>query len=199
MSIPEPAALGIPGRRKFVASEHIVFLSSGSDLVDERDHFEEIVKVVNEQVHYQGLDEDRFLIRVVRWEQAAPHRADGDPNRRFREEAERADVTVVLLHNDIRPGTKDEIEAALAVPDVEIAVIWMEPDSRRRRVTRELLRYLDDKKNVVVWKMTDAPGTRATSLEMYRVVSGIVLGVMRRTASRQLASGGELFYEQRGF
>lgn len=163
--------------------ECVVFLSSGSDLLEERDCFEEMVKIVDEQIHWAEWRQDRVHIRVVRWEQDAAHRAGGDPNAAFRAQAASAHLTVVLLHDDIRPGTKEELEAALLEPDVQIAVVWMEPTHPRRRATVALRRYLEGKKDVVIWSSTGAPGSRAATLAMMRVVARIVADLGRPTES----------------
>jgi hypothetical protein len=102
-----------------------IFLSSGSDVHVERDRFERLAEVINNQLYWTFVDSPPVVqLNIVRWEQAVPHKTGGDPNAEFRRQAERSHITVVLLHDDIRPGTEDELEAALSAEAVQVSVIW---------------------------------------------------------------------------
>jgi hypothetical protein len=101
-----------------------IFLSSGSDVHVERDRFERLAEVINKQLYWSFVDSLPVVqLNIVRWEQSVPQKTGGDPNSEFRRRAERSHITVVLLHDDIRPGTEDELEAALSAEAVQVSVI----------------------------------------------------------------------------
>jgi hypothetical protein len=170
-----------------------IFLSSGGDVIAERDRFEEIAKVFSEQLHFEMSYRSGGYVHVVRWEQDAPKRTGGDPNAEFRRQAELAHLTVVLLHNDVRTGTKEELEAALAVDDVQLAVIWMKPVNPRKRATLALRRFLQERSHLFIWDQTGPPGSDEAWLSMTRVIARVVISAV---ASRQ-AQAEEVFYEER--
>jgi hypothetical protein len=162
-----------------------IFLSSGSDVFIERDRFERIVKELNDQFHAVFSETFPTIVNlhVVRWEQSAPHKTGGDPNAEFRKQAKRAHITVVLLHDDIRPGTKDELEAALNADDVQVAVIWMKPKHPRAQKTVALRKYLESKKDLIIWDSTGEPGSDDAWHSMVRVLTKAALTVLRDTVS----------------
>lgn len=113
-------------------------------------------------------------LRVVRWEQDAPKRVDGDPNGAFRRMAAAASVTVVLLRNDLRPGTKEEIREALKAPKVQVSALWLAPDHLRSKPTRDLEAYLNRKKQRFIWERTGVPGSREVSASMVKIIARVV-------------------------
>lgn len=172
-----------------------IFLSSGSDIVAERDKFEHITATLNDQIYWTFWNAPPvFRLHVIRWEQSAPQKTDGDPNARFREQAERCQATVVLLHNDIRPGTKEELKAALGSADVQLSVIWMEPTRPNSKKTRELQAFLNSMKNEFIWEETGPPGSDTAWLSMFKVVNRIALEVFKDITQPDLPAG--LHYEQ---
>lgn len=170
-----------------------VFLSSGSDVLAERNRFEELTKVLNEQLHW--ADFQGMHINVVRWEQDAPHRTGGDPNAEFRAQAARAHLTVVLLHDDIRAGTEDELKAALCEDDVQIAVIWMDPAHPRSKKALALKRFLEGVKDELIWDRTGPPGSDQAYVSMARVLSRVVFDVLK--ALFESGEIGSVHYETR--
>lgn len=173
-----------------------IFLSSGSDLGAQRDHFEELVRVVNEQLAAAcGPEQDPLYIHVQRWENDAPKRTDGDPNRAFREKAAKAHVTVVLLWNDIRAGTKEEIREALKEPDVQISAIWFKPEKPRSAPTKQLQTYLDRKKKGFIWDPNGPPGTVESTVPMMKIIARTLADVWAADAAG--TSGEGAFHERR--
>ncbi len=76
------------------ADEIVLFVSSGQDLIAERDHFCALVEVVDEQMYFALRNRpDRLHLRATRWENDAAQRAYGDPNGAFRDMASSATLT----------------------------------------------------------------------------------------------------------
>lgn len=154
------------------ADEIVLFVSSGQDLIAERDHFCALVEVVDEQMYFALRNRpDRLHLRATRWENDAAQRAYGDPNGVFRDMASSATLTVVLLHNDLRPGTRNEILAALKRPEVQIAVLCFQPEDASSPETKRLLAFLDRHKKRFLWNDTGPPGSKEASLTMLKVVA----------------------------
>jgi hypothetical protein len=172
-----------------------IFLSSGSDVFAERDRFEQTAATLNDQLYWTFWNSYPLIhLNVVRWEQTAPQKTGGDPNARFREQAERCHITVVLLRDDIRPGTKDELEAALSSEDVQLAVIWMEPEHPRARKTVELNRYLSTKKDEILWEKTGPPGSDRAWQSMFKIINKATFEVFKEIT--EAGDSGAVYYEQ---
>jgi hypothetical protein len=152
------------------ASTVTVFMSSGSDVQDIRDEFEHMVGEANKQLTWAGSP---LHIRLQRWEDSPPQRADGAPNARFKDLASKAHLTLVLLNDDIRSGTQEELEAALASPDVQVAVVWTGNPTSRKGV--KLRRYLEARKDLFVWEKTGPPGSEPCRLSLLGIVANLLI------------------------
>jgi hypothetical protein len=101
-----------------------VFLSSADEVRDLRDLTDELVRTaVGSPLLRLGIP---VRFDVDRWERSAPHRIlpGATTNEEFVARAKHAHLVLCLLGDDLRPGTREELEAALAEPDVEISVVW---------------------------------------------------------------------------
>jgi hypothetical protein len=106
--------------------EYTIFLSS-SDEAEFRRLRERIQRLIYDRIvpalveHYP---QTQITLRVCRWEQHAPqYDPERSVNEIFVEQARRAHFVLVLLFDEIRPGTRQELEAALAASvDVKILV-----------------------------------------------------------------------------
>lgn len=162
------------------ANEIEIFVSSGSDLLKERDHVCELVQTLDEQMHFALRARlERVHLRATRWELDAPQRAYGYPNAHFEDMASSAALTIVLLHNDLRPGTRREITAALAKRDVQIAALWFQPDDPEAAQTIRLRKFLDGKKKTLLWEATGPPGSRQADLAMLKIVARTAFDAFR--------------------
>lgn len=175
-----------------------LFLSSGSDMMEQRNQFEELVKEVNDQLQWAEWPQGHaFKLHVVRWEQDASRKTGGDPNAEFRRQARMAHLTVVLLHESIRPGTLEELEAALQEKDTQLAVIWMsENRNSRKRSIRDLRRFLQEKNNTIIRHETGEPNSPEAWKAMVRVIARVIADVARPQADGPM-SPQRILYEQR--
>jgi hypothetical protein len=69
-------------------------------------------------------------IFVDRWEREAASRPDeGEPvNAQFVRKALRSNITLCLLNDELRPGTREEIEAVLDTKQIDLGIVWFVDD-----------------------------------------------------------------------
>ena len=169
MSRPSPRTSEYLLKSARPAEEYEIFISSGSDLEDQRDRLTQLANVFNDQAR-----DARVAYRLIprRWEQAVSRRTHGDGNLEFRYDAETAHLVVVLLHRDLRPGTREELERAMKCSDTQVAVIWMDPPppTSRKREVLELRTVMNDLREDVRWESTGAPGSAESVDKMVAVL-----------------------------
>ncbi len=164
------------------------FISSGSDVSDQRDLFDRLVRALSEQ--FRDWDEGRFHLEVDRWEQDAPRRADGRPNDEFVRRAVDAHCTVVLLATEVRAGTREELEAVLGSSTTQLAVLHMKTPKKYLR-DRTLREFLEGHRNDFLYDVTGPPGSPEAILSMVRVIARTLADVTNPTRKE------DLFYEDR--
>jgi hypothetical protein len=153
-----------------------LFLSSGDDAAELRDRVEDVVQVISKQFAEEG---SALRFEVDRWESTAPQKApEGAPvNEIFVQRVKESHLTLVLLFNEIRPGTLDELKAALEAKVVQLAVLWFDslieqessPDALEVKV------FLDAHRQQILYtRVTQAVDSREGWLEMIRVVSRLI-------------------------
>ena len=169
------------------ASEFVFFLSSGSDVVIQRDLFDAMVRTTNAQFRLRGDPSRRFNLVVDRWELDAPRRNQTWLNEEFVRRAASAHCTLVLLSADIRPGTLEELEAVLAEPTVQLAVLWMKPLGGRSK--RKLTELLNSNRDNFLYEVTGAPGSFEATVSMLKVIQAAVAELTNPKRQE------ELFYE----
>ncbi|WP_309067093.1 hypothetical protein [Microbacterium sp.] len=175
-----------PGR---TVTRFTFFISSGADVRQQRDLFEQLVRATSEQFRLRPDPGREFLLDVDRWEQDAPRRTTA-MNAEFVRRALESHATVVLLADEIRKGTKEEIEAILADSRSQLSVIWMQnPDSTRKQ--RALKAYLREKEDQIAYHLTGPAGSPDAMVAMVRVIAASLADITRSDRRE------ELFSEQR--
>lgn len=151
-----------------------IFISSGSDLENERNLLRDLIAVFNKQAIDARAD---FQFNIRAWEDAASRRTYGDGNREFRFDASIANMVIVLLNRDLRKGTEEELDAALKADDVQVAIILMDPPDKATRFKSEkhLLAKLRQIQNDVRWIETGGPGDMSVTLAMVSVLARLVI------------------------
>jgi hypothetical protein len=102
-----------------------LFLSS-SDEDDVRLLRDRVQRLVYEVINPRLSEYEQAGVRldIQRWEQSAPQRvAEGGVNQLFVAKVRRSALTMVLLLDEIRPGTREEFEAAIAEPENQVSVL----------------------------------------------------------------------------
>ncbi|MFC9980082.1 hypothetical protein [Gordonia sp. NPDC127522] len=180
---PEPRTsryLRKPGTRTI---EYEIFLSSGSDLIEYRDLFEQMARTFSEQAADGGV---RYRIHVRRWESAISRKTDGDGNREFRHDARHAHLVVVLLHKDLRNGTKEELEAAVSASETQVAILWIDAPDRsktRKREAKKLYLALDELRDEVRWESVSSAERHAIALKMAAILARVLVDISARPDS----------------
>lgn len=171
------------------AKEFVFFISSGDDVAAQRDLFDAMVRTTDNQFR-QRRDQSRpFTLVVDRWENDAGRRTT-TMNEEFVRRACKAHAIVVLLANEIRPGTKEEIEGVLGETDVQVSVIWMDnPENSRKSAA--LKKYLREHGPQVAYKKAGPPGGDKAICAMVEVITA-ALADLTHTGRRE-----ELFSEER--
>lgn len=118
-----------------------VFISSADDVRAYRDRVQNLIlKSLNTQLSFRGWREQ---FPVWRWEEMASTTTPpgGRVNDLFVQKARESSVTIVLLRDKLRPGTKEELLAVKDDPDVELKVLWF-PGRRLRPGHSEVAQFL---------------------------------------------------------
>src|SRR5690348_7068086 len=107
-----------------------VFLSSSDEVKALRNRVDRIIhEVINPQLASLPGDAAPELT-LVRWEQSeAKKPSGGSVNAEFVRSAVASHVTFVLLQTQIRKGTREELEAVIDLPDVQLSVLRFAPDN----------------------------------------------------------------------
>lgn len=160
-------------------AEYKIFLSSGSDLDEQRDLFHQLANTMTDQAVDANVP---YRIRVRRWEDAVSRKTFGDGNREFRHDAATAHLVVVLLNRDLRKGTREELDAAIKASDTQVAVLWLDPPDRRSRKkgVKELYQALDDLKDEVRWNKVDSNQQHAVAVAMTAVLTRVLIDISAR-------------------
>ncbi|MCG7595552.1 hypothetical protein [Mycobacterium sp. PSTR-4-N] len=182
MNAPAPRTPTYLLGRGRTVQEFEIFLSSGSDLAQQRDLFELLADAINTQALDAGVD---YRLAVRRWEDAVSRKTFGDGNREFRHDAASAHLVVVLLHEDLRPGTKEELLQAVSATQTQVAVIWMDPPppNSRKRAVKELHATLDVLKDEVRWSRTGPPGHESVAAAMVEILSRVIMDISARQSN----------------
>lgn len=153
-----------------------LFVSSGDDALEQRDFLDALVRngivpVLIDRGHTVRFDVDR-------WERTAPHKIlpGGSPNDEFVARAKRATLVVCILIDELGPGTREELEAALAQEGVELAVVWCE--DREADGDTEVGRWLAAHKGEFLYDRAGRPGTDGPRIALARLVFDAALGVL---------------------
>ncbi|WP_150116546.1 hypothetical protein [Williamsia herbipolensis] len=171
-------------------AEAQIFISSGSDMQPYRDLVDSLAKRMTDQAVDAGK---RFRLQIRRWEAAAPRRTGGDGNREFRYDAANSHLVLVLLHGDLRDGTREELEEALDGDKAQVAVIWISPPppKSRRRDVKWLHQKMDERSNDIRWEKAH------TSLDAIGAIVGVLSRVLIDLASQDSSEERGAYSESR--
>lgn len=162
-----------------------VFLSSANDAARLRDRVQSLILMVfNAQLQILRIP---FRLEVVRWEEFAAQRSrTGHTNDMFVDQLTDSDLIIVLLFDELRPGTKEELEAALVTEAVDIAVLKFgrrRGDADGEDVQQFLKRHRD---HFLYKQITDCDSDEAWE-ELVRILAKVVL---ERLWKLRLPEGG---------
>jgi hypothetical protein len=149
--------------------EFVFFISSAADVNEQRDLFDAMVRSADNQFRLRRDETRPFSLVVDRWELDAGRRTT-EMNEEFVRRVREAHAVVVLLANQIGPGTKEEIEAVLDESTVQVSVIWMDKpeDSRKYRALRK---FLTERGSELAYVKTGPPGSQESICAMVDVIT----------------------------
>lgn len=167
-----------------------LFVSSSNDLPLRRLRTR-VKTLVDEVINPQLLDEysdSGVQLAVEIWERVVPQQAHGGSvNDKFVEKAKNAQLTLVLLHDQLKQGTREELDAAIAAR-VEVSLLCFEPSAslsnhRRARLRRDIRQY----EHLLLYGRLGSPQSDDAWVGLTRVLFAFTLAAIR--ASTQL--GGQ--------
>ena len=131
-----------------------IFLSSASEAELLRDRVDRVVQsAFNTQLSHFAW---KVLFPIWRWEDVEARAAatNASVNETFVQMARESSVVIVLLHDNFRPGTREELMAVKDDDDVNLKVLWF---PRRRRAflpqrQSEVAQFLTDERNQILYK-----------------------------------------------
>lgn len=157
--------------------EYVWFISSASDVAEQRNLLDAMIRSTDSQFRLRRNTTRPFTFAVDRWELDAGRKTH-EMNDEFVRRAKNAQIVVVLLANQIRPGTQEEIEAVLKQPGVQVSVIWMDKPENSRRHTK-LRKFLESKSNELAYVKTGEPGSHESICAMVDVITAALADLNR--------------------
>jgi hypothetical protein len=159
-------------------------VSSGDDALVERDFLDALIRDGVNAV-LMNLD---FSVRfeVDRWERSSPHKilTGASPNDEFVARARRANLVVSVLIDDLGPGTKEELEAALDEDDLELSVVWCE--RRETQLETDVSRWLAAHRDTILYDRAGRPDTPGPRIALVRLIIDAMLTTIREHAPKEL-------------
>lgn len=149
--------------------EFVFFISSASDVAEQRDLLEAMIRSADNQFRLRRDETRPFTFAVDRWELDAGRKTK-EMNEEFVRRVRNAHAVVVLLANQLRPGTEEEIDAALQEAKVQVSVIWMDKPEDSRKY-RKLRKYLRDHSDELAYVKTGPPGSHDSICAMVDVIT----------------------------
>jgi hypothetical protein len=153
-----------------------IFLSSGSDATALRDRVERMVDTISKQFAHERLP---LRFETFRWEHFAASKAStANPNDLFVAVARDSHLTIVLLLNEVREGTREEIEGVLDEKDAQLAVVWCKhPDGLADKGVQA---FLESHKGDFLYQV-ESNDAESTQLAMLKILARCVASAVAKT------------------
>lgn len=166
--------------------EYTIFLSSSDEEEFRclRARIQRLIYDVIEPALVAHYPKAGISLRVRRWEQHAPQRDSGrSTNDIFVEQARRSHFMLVLLSDEIRNGTREELEAALE-ESVDVKVLVFDRPEQVESVKQQtLLQYLESKRGLL-YKRCGNPDDETAWVELFRTVFSLTLQAIADSEQR---------------
>jgi hypothetical protein len=167
-----PAYLRRPPRTTHMTT---IFLSSGSDAIHLRNRVDLLVRTISTQ--FQAA-RSPYRFEIDRWEDHAAQRAPTDNlNDIFVQCAKDSHLTLVLLLNEIRPGTREEIEGVLSEENAQLAVLRFKKNDNDELADKELQKFLLDNRSKLLYKEVLGPDSDEALAAIIAVLARVVAEV----------------------
>jgi hypothetical protein len=173
--LPEPATVEL----------HTLFISS-SDEPTARRIRQRVKRLVDDVICpslRQEYPESRVTLEVDMWERTAAQKAAG--NAIFVERARASGVALVLIFDELRAGTKEELEAVVDEADVEVSLLSFDPSrnadpEQRKKVERVIRKY----RGQLFYKRVGKPNSDDAWFELSRQLFAFAFAAMRKSDDR---------------
>ncbi len=170
-------------KQPLAVSLYRVFLSSGNDALQVRERLDRLItNVVVPQLSHADAP---FRIEVVRWEAAAAQRVPSEhTNDLFVEQACRCHLVIVLLLQEIRPGTREEIQAVLDEKGIDVAVLQFGDSPSDTQGWADLNDFLEANRERLFYKRVESLASEDAEHELLRVLIRLVIRAFLETGGR---------------
>jgi hypothetical protein len=160
-----------------------IFLSSGSDAARLRDRVDLLVRTISTQFRNAG---SRLRFEVDRWEDHAPQRATtSNLNDEFVRCAKASHLTLVLLLNEVRQGTREEIEGVLSESTTQLAVLRFKETDGDELADEDLRKFLEANKGKFLYKEVLGPDSNEAWAAIMMVLAQVVASVTTERVSEE--------------
>lgn len=149
-----------------------VFVSSGDDAVNLRERFDDLISVVNPLLQERA----DAHITVKKWEHAPAQVTPEGVIEKFVAQAVASDLTLVLLIDELRPGTRAEVEAVLDSGG-RLSILWFN-DRDNVTANQDLIDFLDSIRTRVLYAQVGRPEADSAWLGMVKHVTAIILDLV---------------------
>lgn len=167
---------------------YTLFLSSSNE-PDARRLRERVKTLVDDVIGPQlflEYPESGVSLYVDMWERTAAQKVAGaNVNAQFVTRAQKANLTLVIILDELKNGTKEELEAAVAAPGVEVSLFSFAPSRNAdpkqvERVKRTLRKYQDK----VLYKRVGNPRSDDAWVQITRELVAFAFAAIRKSDGR---------------
>jgi antibiotic biosynthesis monooxygenase (ABM) superfamily enzyme len=163
-----------------------IFISSSADAEQLRDRVDRVVqRAFNAQLSHAAW---QVWFPIWRWEDVEARAAQSGQtvNDTFVQMARESSVVLVLLHDRLRPGTKQELLAVKDDEDVDLKVFWFPARGSIRRLGRptEVERFLELHKDDILHKRFDDVDGEAAWIHLVQNLVATLLKALRSEGRR---------------
>ena len=178
MKLPEPS----------LVRSYNLFLSSSDEAETQRLR-QRVQRLVYEVINprLSEYEQAGVQLAIQRWEQAPAQRVEpGQVNELFIAKARQSALTMVLLLDEIRPGTREEFEAALAEPDRQVSVLIFErPGGADAEKASQLAAYLAQYREQILYNnRCGEPDSDEAWLALMNTLLGFTFSAMQQNDER---------------
>lgn len=177
----------LPLRDADRADKYMLFLSSSDEVAAQR---RRVRGLINEAFNPQLERTSSAYIALIQWEDVVPQRApDEDVNAIFVERAVESHMTLVLLQDHFGDGTKEELEAVIDKPDVQLSVIRFAPDpGQSRAVPDRIAEFLAPHRRKLLYDETGEQQSDAALHSIVRALFAMALSAYEKSRPIQVHS-----------
>jgi hypothetical protein len=162
---------------------YTLFLSSSDEAAVRslRDRVQTLLEDVIKPALQTGYPEARVALDLYRWEREAAVRAHGDSvNQKFVEEVRRSHLALVILLDELRDGTREELDAALDAGDVEVSLLAFAPSRDLEQGRREALEgELEKYGSMVLYNQLGSPRSDDAWRGLVRILVAFAFAALR--------------------